>query len=144
MQIPIYEYRVLVKPSDIDENNHANNVCYIRWMQDAATAHSAANGWTSQRYLQHDTCWVARRHTIDYLLPAKEGEEIIVRTWIATWKRVSSVRRYKFLRASDHAVLATAETNWAFVNPTTGRPTKILPEVADAFVIVGEEASEKV
>lgn len=144
MPIAIYDYPVVVRSNDIDENHHANNVSYIRWMQEAATAHSEQNGWTSRRYTQHHTAWVARRHTIDYLAPAWEGEEIIVRTWVASWKKVSSTRRYKFLRKKDGAVLAKAETNWAFINPETGRPTKILPEVSESFLVVplGDEQTQ--
>ena len=136
MPIPIYEYPVVVQYSDIDENHHANNVSYIRWMQEAAVAHSAANGWTNARYQELNYAWVARRHTIEYLLPAKENENIIVKTWVATWKHVSSVRKYRFVRASDDVVIASAETNWAFVNINTGKPTRIPHEVCESFEVV--------
>jgi len=135
MPIPVYEYRIVVGPSDIDENNHANNVCFVHWMQDAAIAHSTANGWTSDRYVELGQAWVARRHTVEYLRPALEGDHITVQTWVASWKNVSSIRKYRFVRDCDSTVLAIAETNWAFVNTSTGRPTKIPSIVGDSFVI---------
>ena len=135
MPIPVYEYRIIVDATDIDENNHANNVCFVRWMQEAAIAHSAANGWSSERYSELGFAWVARRHTVEYLRPALEGETVTVQTWVATWKNVSSVRKYRFIRDSDSAVLAIAETNWAFVSTSTGRPSKIPEVVNEAFVI---------
>ncbi len=138
MPIPVYEYHVVVQPSDIDENNHANNVCFVRWMQEAAIAHTTANGWPSEKYYEHGLAWVARRHTVEYLRPAMENEDITVQTWVASWKNVSSVRKYRFLRSSDSTVLATAETNWAFVNTTNGRPTKIPQIVSDSFIVVPE------
>ncbi|MGL6196230.1 MAG: acyl-CoA thioesterase [Thermoguttaceae bacterium] len=138
MPIPIYEHNVVVTTSDIDENDHANNVSFIRWMQDAAVKHSAENGWCSQKYREFGFAWVARRHTIDYLLPALEGEKIVVKTWVASWKKVSSVRKYQFLRASDMVVLAAAETNWVFVSINTRKPTKIPPEVTESFIVMGE------
>ena len=141
--IPVYEYRVLVRPSDIDENAHANNLCYLRWMNEAAVAHSAANGWTAQRYIELGATWFARRHTIDYLAPAAEGDELVVNTWIHDWKNVRSTRRYRFIRPKDGVVVATAETLWAFVNLATGRPVKLPPVVAECFVVVepGENRS---
>ena len=30
---------ILVAPEHIDTQGHVNNVVYVRWMQDAATAH---------------------------------------------------------------------------------------------------------
>jgi acyl-CoA thioester hydrolase len=136
--IPVYAHKVLVLPTDIDENAHANNICYLRWMNEAAVAHSAMNGWMAQRYIELGSTWFARRHTIEYLSPAAEGDELIVSTWIYDWKSVRSTRRYRFVRPKDGVVVATGETLWAFVNLATGRPTKLPSVVSDCFAIVGE------
>ena len=42
---PIYHHRHTVLQSEIDSLGHANNVAYVEWMQLAAVAHSAAQGW---------------------------------------------------------------------------------------------------
>ena len=141
MPIPVFEYPVSVLVSDIDEMNHANNVCYIRWMQEAAIGHSTRNGWSTERYLASQWAWVARRHTIDYLQPAFLGDELIVRTWVAEFKHVRSRRKYMVVRKSDGVILATAETNWAFVSTETRRPMKIPQEVCACFIPVGEEVT---
>ncbi len=143
MPITVFEHPVVVLPSDIDENRHANNMCYLRWMNEAAIAHSAANGWTVERYIELGQTWFARRHTIEYLAPAAEGDELTVQTWIADWKSIRSTRKYRFTRRRDGIVVAESETLWAFVNLETGRPVRIPSEVADAFVIVGELAKVK-
>ena len=80
--------------------------------------------------------WVVRSHAIEYLLPAFAGDHLAVETWVATMKKVTSLRRYRIVRRGDAAVLATAETNWAFVDLAGGRPVRIPPEVAGAFVVV--------
>lgn len=134
--IPVFELSVVVQPGDIDVFGHANNVCYIRWMQDAAVAHSTANGWPTERYLAIGQAWFARRHTIDYVAPALCGEEITLQTWVADWKTVRSTRCYRFLRRVDGTLLATAETLWAFVAIATGRPVKIPRDVTDCFRVV--------
>ena len=36
----------------------------------------------------------------------------------------------------DGALLATAETLWAFINFATGRPARIPPDIAGAFAVV--------
>jgi acyl-CoA thioester hydrolase len=51
-------------------------------------------------------------------------------------KKVKSLRRYRIVRAGDEALLGTAETNWAFVDLASGKPTRIPSEVAAAFVLV--------
>lgn len=134
MPVPVFEYLVTVADSDIDENEHANNVSYVRWMQDAAIAHSAANGWPPERYSESGFAWVARRHTVEYLAPAFEGEEIVVKTWVSDWKTVRSTRKYRFIRKNDDVIVAKAETLWAFLSLKTGRPIKLPPEVGDCFI----------
>ena len=132
----IFDFRHTVSDDEIDPLGHANNVAYVEWLQSAAVAHSAAQGWPGQRYQQLGTGWVVRSHTIEYLRPAVAGDEIVVRTWVATMKKASSLRRYRILRASDEQLLATAETRWACVNYRTGQPVRIPPEIAQSFQLV--------
>jgi len=85
-------------PEAVDVNGHANNLEYLRWMQDAATGHTAAQGWP-ERYLETRTTWVIRSHLIEYLRPAFAGEALAVLTWIAGFGVGLSPRRYLFWRA---------------------------------------------
>ena len=126
----VFEYPHTVADDEIDEQGHANNVVYVAWMQAAALAHSAALGWTPERYLQLGMGWVARSHTIEYLRPAVAGDEIIVETHVADMKKVTSSRVYRIVRRDDRELLAKAETHWAFVNYATGKPTRIPAEIA--------------
>ena len=79
--------------------------------------------------------FVVRSHQIEYLRPAFATEEIHVRTWVASFRRASSVRRYEMRRAADEKVLATAATEWAFVDLATRLPTRIHPRVVAAFEV---------
>jgi acyl-CoA thioester hydrolase len=132
----VYEHLHIVGDDEIDEQGRANNVVYVAWMQDAALAHSAALGWTPERYLRLGLGWVARSHRIDYLQPAIAGDQIVVETRVSEMKRATSKRVYRILRRSDRTLLAKAETHWAFVNYTTGKPTRIPDEIASAFPVL--------
>jgi acyl-CoA thioester hydrolase len=132
----IFFHSHIVQGDEIDDLGHANNVVYISWLQAAAVAHSAAQGWPGARYHELGQGWVVRSHAIEYLLPAFAGDHVVVETWVASMKKVTSLRRYRIVRHGDGALLATAETNWAFVDLAGGRPVRIPPEVAGAFVVV--------
>jgi len=132
----VYEHRHTVGTDEIDPLGHASNVAYVEWMQAAALAHSAAQGWPADRYRALGLGWVVRAHTIEYLQPAMAGDAIVVRTWVATMRKATSNRRYRISRQSDGAVLATAETRWAFVDYATNQPIRIPREIAEAFVVV--------
>lgn len=130
----IYLHEHTVDSDEIDPLGHANNVSFVQWMQDAAIAHSTAQGWPMSRYRELGFAWVVRRHTIEYLLPAVERDRIIVRTWVADMQRVTSRRRYE-IHAGDR-LLARAETNWAFIRTSDGRLTRIPETVAGSFALV--------
>lgn len=134
----VYRFEIAVTASDVDRNGHVNNVVYIQWMQDAAIAHARESGCTQASEAVGAT-WVVRTHHIEYLSPAFAGERITVLTWPSNFKRVRSVRKYKFVRENDQVVIAQAETDWVFVNAKTGRPQSIPDAVKNSLPIVSEE-----
>lgn len=108
----VFELRREVRAADIDGLGHVNNLVYLQWMQSAAVSHSDAQGWSMERYRTLRAGWVVRSHQIEYLQPAFADHGVIVRTWVADMKKISSLRRYHILRDTDGVVLATAATNW--------------------------------
>jgi acyl-CoA thioester hydrolase len=132
----VFEYRHLVRPDEADELGHVSNLIYLKWMQSAAFGHSAAQGWGMEQYRAVNAGWVVRSHEIEYLRPAFPGDEIVVRTWIADMKKMTSLRRYQILRPQDEVRLAIAATNWAFIDFGSHRLKRVLPEVAQSFTIV--------
>ena len=135
---PVYRMDIKVPVEVVDGNGHVNNVAYVQWMQDAAICHSRAAGCTQATEAIGAT-WVARSHHVEYLRSAFAGDTVTVLTWVADFRKVRSLRKYKFLRAADSAVLAQAETDWVFVNAKTGRPVAIPDEIRNAFEIVSKE-----
>jgi acyl-CoA thioester hydrolase len=132
----VFMTRIAVAGEDIDANRHASNLAYLRWMQEVATAHSSAQGWTLERYRDAGAGWFVRSHFVEYLRPAHEGDTLLLHTWVAQMRSSSSTRRYFFRREAGGAAIARAETRWAFVDLATGRPVRIPPEVAGAFLVV--------
>ena len=135
---PIYRLEITVPAEVVDRNRHVNNVAYVQWMQDAALQHSAAAGCTRMTEALGAT-WVARMHRIEYLSPAFAGDAITILTWVADFRKVRSLRRYRFIRAADQRVLAQGETDWVFIDRSTGRPRAIPAEIADLFELVADE-----
>lgn len=136
----LFEYRHTVLATEIDELGHVNNLAHLRWMQSAAIAHSAAQGWPGPAYRELGGGFVVRRHEIEYRQPAFVDEEIVVRTWVADMRKMTSLRRYEIVRPADGVLLAVAATNWAFIDFATGRLNRIPLEVSSAFELVPDRA----
>jgi acyl-CoA thioester hydrolase len=129
-----FEYRVAVSEDEIDAMNHVNNLQYLRWTNRAAIAHSSHVGWTPDAYEESGCGFIVRSHAIKYRVPALLNDEILVTTWIADFAKVSSLRKYRITRESGNKLLATAETNWVYVDFSTLELTKIPSHVRDAFI----------
>ena len=129
----IFSYTLTVPQSAIDDYGHVNNVTYLQWMQDAALRHPES----IPGYMQpENTGWYVREHRIKYLSPAYLDDEIEVRTWISEFKRVRGIRKYEFLRKADSKIVVEGETQWVFIELTTGRPTLIPAEMLAFFPVV--------
>ena len=128
---PTYSKTIKVTKNVIDENGHVNNVVYVQWMQDIAVEHYSAIGGIQAQ--GPESTWVIREHKIEYYLPAFEGDEVEIRTWVENVRRVRSLRKYEFVRKLDGKVLVKGETDWVFVDVKTGSPRAVPEEVITVF-----------
>lgn len=128
-----FKYSIVVGKEHIDVLKHVNNEVYLKWLIEAADAHSTCCGYSVEKYLGNGSCFVVRRHEIDYLAPAFLGEKLIVETWIKEMYSRKSCRAYQIKREHDGKTLLMAETLWVYVNLRTGRPVDIPPEIVEAF-----------
>ena len=125
-----FEMAVRVEPQDLDERQHVNNVVYLRWAQDVATAHWRA---LASADAQAAIAWVALRHEIDYLAPAHAGDQLQLRTWVGQAEGLTFERHVEVAR--DDKVLARARTLWCPVDATTGRPRRPDAETRARFSV---------
>lgn len=128
----VFELELAILPSDIDALQHVNNVVYLRWVQDLATAHWRAAASPEQ---QARLAWVVARHEIDYRQPARLGESLTGRTWVGAARGRLFERHCEIVRRSDGRVLARALTLWCPIDPQTGRATTVDADVRARFSV---------
>jgi acyl-CoA thioester hydrolase len=121
---------VPVLKSDIDEQDHVNNMVYLRWVQEVAIAHWRA---LASPEAQAAVGWVVLRHEIEYKAPAVFGDEVELRTWVGKATRLTFERFTEIHRKSDHRLLSKARTLWCPIDPDTGRPTRVAADVRAQF-----------
>ena len=136
---PAFELRLTVGPGDLDAQAHVNNVVYVRWVQDAATAHWEALTSAATRA---EVGWVLLRHEIDYRRAAVLGDAVVVRTAVGhlsglTFERHTTVRLADG-RGDGGAVLAESRTLWCPVDPRTMRPRRVSNELRAVFSVAAD------
>ena len=127
-----FEHTIRVVPADLDEQNHVNNLVYVRWVLDAATAH-----WLSLTTpeIRAEVAWVLLRHEIDYLSPALLGDDVRVRTEVGHLKGLTFERNTTVRHAESGRELVASRTLWCPIDPRTGRPRRVSAELRALFSV---------
>jgi acyl-CoA thioester hydrolase len=118
------------KPADIDENGHVNNVVYLDWAQQLATAH-----WRSRapQDAQAVWAWIALRHEVDYRRALLPDETAHGRTWVSGTTEGPRFDRFVRIDGPDGAMCAQAKTTWVLIEQATGRPRRVAPWMLEMF-----------
>lgn len=126
----IFEQKLKVENSHLDEQNHVNNVQYVQWVQDVAKAH-----WESRapEEFQKKYFWIVVRHEIDYKQQAFLNEEILLQTYVSETSHVKSLRHVIIKNAKTEKVLVEAKTTWALMEKESQKPSKIAEELKKIF-----------
>jgi len=126
-----FSFPITADEADIDGLGHVSNLVYLRWVLEAATAHSTARGWDLGAYKQLGCVWVVRRHELDYLGQVTVGQSLVAETWVDSWKQASCVRKTELIR--DGQVVTRCATTWALLSLASGRPQRIPEQLFAAF-----------
>ncbi|MBL7844651.1 MAG: acyl-CoA thioesterase [Cyclobacteriaceae bacterium] len=125
-----FEQAITVQQHDIDGLNHVNNVVYLQWVQDVATAH-----WQSlaSMEIQKKYSWVVLKHEIEYFSPALLNDVLTVKTWVEKSEGVRSERHVEFYNYKTNKLLVRAKTNWCLLDASTMRPRRIEEDILQLF-----------
>lgn len=125
----IFETSTIVKPDDLDELNHVNNVRYVEWVQNIAKAH-----WlhSASKQIIKDYYWVMISHCIEYKSAAFLNDSIKFKTYVVKSEGVTSVRMVEISDANNK-LLAKSETTWCLMSAQTNRPARITAEIIELF-----------
>lgn len=150
---PHFAAHFKVRQYEMDAFGHVNNAVYLHYLEQAATEHAAAAGWSGEHVRTLGGTWVARRHEIEYLRPALGNDLLQVVTWAVEFRGARAFRDYaihrlapasgdgrapadRFLAPDELPAgepLVTARTIWVWLDLVTGRPRRIPPEMHAAF-----------
>jgi acyl-CoA thioester hydrolase len=117
-------------PEHIDFNGHVNNLVWLQWVQDIATAHWQAVAPLEQ---QDAYAWFVTRHEIDYRGNVGLGDTVGARTFIP-----DPPQGARFLRCVDFTnaagkTIVQVRSMWVLIDRASGRPLRITPAIAGPF-----------
>jgi len=118
-------------PEHIDMNGHVNNMVWLQWVQDIATAHWTAVAPPEQ---QDAYAWWVSRHEIDYRGNINEGDTVTARTFIPDPPQGARFLRCVDFTNVDGKPIVQVRSMWVLIDRASGRPLRITPEISDPFL----------
>jgi acyl-CoA thioester hydrolase len=123
-----------VRAEHVDGLHHANNAEYVRWCESAGWAHSVALGLDVTHYQALDRGMAIRHGEYDYILAAKEGDELLFGTWLTQVDgRLNMTRRFQVFRAQDQALILRAQWQLVCIELSSGRPKRMPKEFVEIY-----------
>ncbi|MBX2962768.1 MAG: acyl-CoA thioesterase [Cyclobacteriaceae bacterium] len=126
----VFEQTLTVQQRDIDDLDHVNNVVYVQWVQDIASAHwnTLATSEIRRKY-----SWVVIKHEVEYFSPAFLHDKLLVKTWVEKSEGVRSERHVEFYHHEANKLLVRARTMWCLLDAKTMRPRRIEEDILQVF-----------
>jgi acyl-CoA thioester hydrolase len=127
-----FTIEIAVRAEDTDRLGHANNVVYVRWLEDVSWAHIESLGMTWELHEKTGKAMAITRTEIDYLASANAGDQLVLGTWLTDYDgRFRSARQFQLVRPSDGKTLVRAVSTHACVDLKSQRPARAPKEFAE-------------
>jgi acyl-CoA thioester hydrolase len=153
---PVFTSYVRVRFHEVDSLGHVNNASYLNYLEQAAIDHALLLGLDMERLRALGGVFVARRHAIEFLRPARMGDLLRVTTWLGAARAGRVERHYLIHRApaatepvpvqgaliagdgviDRETLLVAATTEWVFVSEC-GQPRRIPTEIVAGLRAAG-------
>ncbi|EMP54141.1 thioesterase superfamily protein [Marinobacter santoriniensis NKSG1] len=127
-----FTLEIVVREEDTDRLGHANNVVYVRWLEDISWAHIESLGMSWSLHEATGKAMAITRTEIDYLASANAGDHLVLGTWLTGFDgRFRSSRQFQLVRPSDGKTLVRAVSTHACVDMKSQRPARAPREFAE-------------
>ena len=130
----VFRTRRSVEWKDLDTAALVNNPCYLEFAAEAGFLAIAKFKWPWQRMFAAGFAILLRKIQVQYLSPARYGDEIEIATWVSGVRRATATRHYVITRCSDGGVLCKIHTLGVWVDLKTGMPVRIPEIMLEDFV----------
>ncbi|WP_190808962.1 thioesterase family protein [Flagellimonas sp. S3867] len=119
-----------VRPNDLDELEHVNNIRFVQWIQEISKKHwfKATDAETRESLI-----WVVKNHHISYHKQAKLGDAIQIITYIESTTGPISKRVVEFKNNKTGVLLVKGITEWCLLDATTFKPKRVPVAVQHLF-----------
>lgn len=128
-----FETELIVRPDDIDMNNHVHNSKYLDYVLFARYDQMGrCYKMPMDRFIEQGWVWYQKSWNIEFKRALNIGERITVRTWLESFVGPDVTVGYQILKDTKK-VSAEGTFVSTMINVKTGRPEKIPDTVIQQY-----------
>lgn len=125
-----------VRSYEVERNGCIGIGTILRYFESVATEASAAVGFDPRWYERAGTAFVVR--DMDVVLGSLPGigEDVLLATWVSSYRKVQAGREYAICRREDGRLVARASSRWAYVDRERGQPVRLFDGFHTSFPLL--------
>ncbi len=126
--LPHIEHAVTVMFYDTDCAGVVHNIAYLRFIEEARTLMAGQMGMPLREMVDTGLYPVVLRTEIDYRLPGKLGDQLVVRGGVTEVGRVRFWVAFEIVRPEDGRLLANCRQSLALIRMPGGKAERLTEE----------------
>ena len=132
----IFETEIIVRPDDIDMNNHVHNSKYLDYIQTARFIQMRDNYKVPmEEYIEKGLNWFASEVQLKYKREMKFGDIAVVKTQVGEWSGAQVTINVWVYNKATNKVCVEGKMFYTLVSLTSGRPTRIPDDIIERHKI---------
>ena len=121
-----FETEIVVRPDDIDMNNHVHTSKYFDYYLFARYDQmERCYGIPMEKFLQHGWTWYVKSCQIEFKRALKLGEKITVRTWLESFDKSEALVRFQIIKKETNKIAAVGTVLNTMIGIESGKPQQI-------------------
>ncbi|HEX9655829.1 MAG TPA: acyl-CoA thioesterase [Bacteroidota bacterium] len=129
-----FETEIIVRPDDIDMNNHVHNSKYLDYVLFARYDQmQRCYKMPMGDFVQQGWAWVVKTCFIEFKRPLNNAEHIVVRTWIDSFEKADVKVCFQILKKENGKLSAEGYFVNTMISTASGRAEAIPRKVIDHY-----------
>ena len=133
----IFETEIVVRPDDIDMNNHVHNSKYLDYLLMARYDQMKNNYKVPmEEFIERGYAWVASATNIQFKREIKLGDKVLVRTQLNSFSGAQvTINFWILIKRENEKVAAEGQGVFTLISTKNGRPLRIPEDIIEKYTI---------
>jgi len=136
MSYSFFETEIIVRPDDIDMNNHVHYSKYLDYLLAARYSQMKNNYKMSmEEFLERGFTWVASRAEIEFKRGLQLNDKVIVRTQLDNVNGAQVKVNFWIFKGANKKIAAEGSVVYTMISTKNGRPVRIPPDIIERYSV---------